>query len=180
MLLTKVITPQMIDTQLKEFCDKCTDLGYDNNNSINTMKYQWCLDFGGTWHYVSDGYGNIVSLAGCHPLPEVNDKAWRVMFRGVQLPGNYGFGLSKYHMNALTWRLILPLQLEYCNTDEIYITTNIKHDASGKMNKTHRLFKNLDKLGMVKHYKDMELYNTEQSVWKLDIEKYKEVRSDVV
>ena len=62
----------------------------------------------------------------------------------------------------------------------IYITTNIKHDASGKMNKTHRLFKNLDKLGMVKHYKDMELYNTEQSVWKLDIDKYKEVRSDVV
>ena len=48
------------------------------------------------------------------------------------------------------------------------------------MNKIHRLFKNLNKLGMVEHHSDMELYNTEQSIWKLNKEKYKEVRSDVV
>ena len=50
--------------------------------------------------------------------------------------------MSKYHMNALTWRHILPKQLEFIgNKDEIYITTNISNDASGKMNKIHRLFK---------------------------------------
>ena len=102
------------------------------------------------------------------------------MFRGVQIPGNYGFGLSKYHMSALTWRLLLPSQLEYINDADAYITTNISHDASGKMNKTHRLFQQLEKLGMVEHYNDMELYYTDQSVWKLNKEKYMEVRNNVV
>jgi hypothetical protein len=174
-LLTKEVFPQ-----LETFFDTAKELKYLNNVSKRAMKYDWCLDFGGIWHCAIDDNNRMVSLAGCHPLPEVDDNAWRVMFRGVQIPGDYGFGLSKYHMSALTWRLLLPLQLEYIDNADAYITTNISHDASGKMNKTHRLFQQLEKLGMVEHYNDMELYHTDQSVWKLNKEKYMEVRSNVV
>ena len=183
-MMVKQVTPLM-DSALKRFCDKCNELGYKNNDSLKAMKYEWLLEQGGVWHCVTwggleEGYGDMLSLAGCHPLPEVDDNAWRVMFRGVQLPKNYGYGMSKYHMNALTWRHKLPKQLEFIGDKDAYITTNISNDASGKMNKIHRLFKNLNKLGMVEHHSDMELYNTEQSIWKLNKEKYKEVRSDVV
>ena len=176
---TQILTKELFP-QLETFFDTAKELKYLNNVSKRAMKYEWCLDFGGIWHCVTDDNNKILSLAGCHPLPEVNDNAWRVMFRGVQIPGNYGFGLSKYHMSALTWRLLLPSQLEYINDADAYITTNISHDASGKMNKTHRLFQQLEKLGMVEHYNDMELYYTDQSVWKLNKEKYMEVRNNVV
>lgn len=184
MFQIKELTPEM-DLCLQNFCKKCEELGY-MNNTFSAMKYEWLRQQGGIWHCVSyggleAGYGDILSLAGCHPLPEVNDNAWRVMFRGVQLPGHYGFGLSKYHMNALTWRHILPKQLEFIGEDkEIYITTNMTNDASGKMNKTHRLFQRLKVLGMVEHHRDMELYFTRQSVWKLNREMYMEVRANVV
>jgi hypothetical protein len=157
--------------ELEIFCDKAKELGYTNNSSLKAMKYEWCKAQG---EYFCAIEGNdIVAVAGCHPLPEVGPNAWRVMFRGAQLPGyNKSFGLSKYHMSAITWREILPAQIEFCDTDELYITTNIEHDASGKMNRTHRLFKGLAKVGMVEHYKDMELYYTDQSVWKLNIDEY--------
>ena len=43
---------------------------------VSVFRLWWCLAL------CSDGYGNIVSLR--MPPNEVNDKAWRVMFRGVQ------------------------------------------------------------------------------------------------
>jgi hypothetical protein len=165
--------------KLEIFCDEAESLGYNNNSSLKTMKYEWCKDYGEYFCAIEDD--KIVSVAGCHPLPEVNDKAWRVMFRGAQLPGyNKSFGLNKYHMSAITWREIMPAQIEFCNTNELYITTNIEHDASGKMNRTHRLFKGLAKVGMVEHYKDMELYYTDQSVWKLNIDEYNHRRAMLI
>ena len=47
------------------------------------------------------------------------------------------------------------------------------------MNRTHRLFKYLAKVGMVEHYKDIELWYTEQSVWKLNIDEYNYRRKNI-
>jgi hypothetical protein len=164
------ITAELLP-KLEIFCKEAGDLGYNNNSSLKAMKYEWCKEQGEYFCAIEDD--KIISVAGCHPLPEVNDKAWRVMFRGAQLLGyNKSFGLNKYHMSAITWREILPAQIEFCDTDELYITTNIEHDASGKMNRTHRLFKNLHKLGMVNYQGRVFLYQTEQSVWKLNIDEY--------
>jgi len=177
MIITPIINELI--PELETFCNEAEVLGYNNNSSLKAMKYEWCKDYG---EYFCAIEGNdIVAVAGCHPLPEVNDKAWRVMFRGAQLPGyNKSFGLNKYHMSAITWREILPAQIEFCDTDELYITTNIEHDASGKMNRTHRLFKNLHKLGMVNCYQErMTLYYTEQSVWKLNIDEYTKRRNAI-
>ena len=166
------ITDELLP-KLEVFCKEAEKLGYTNNATLCDwgMRYEWCKAQGEYFCVIADD--KIISVAGCHRLPEVSDKAWRVMFRGAQLPGyNKEFGLSKYHMSAITWREILPFQIEFCDTDELYITTNIEHDASGKMNRTHRLFRYLAKVGMVEHYKDIELWYTEQSVWKLNIDEY--------
>jgi len=173
------ITDELLP-KLETFCQEAEELGYNNNSSLKAMKYDWCKDYGEYFCAIEDD--KIVSVSGCHPLPEVNAKAWRVMFRGAQLPGyNNSYGLSKYHMNAITFRDILPAQIEFCGTDELYITTNIEHDASGKMNKIHRLFKNLSKLGIVDCYQEqMTLYYTEQSVWKLNIDEYNKRRNNIV
>mgnify|MGYP001586018130 CR=1 FL=1 len=162
--------------ELEIFCDKAKELGYNNNSSLEAMKYDWCKKQGEYFCAIVDN--DIVAVAGCHPLPEINDKAWRVMFRGAQLPGyNKSFGLNKYHMSAITWREILPAQIQFCDTDELYITTNVEYDASGKMNKIHRLFKSLHKLGMVNYHGRVFLYQTEQSVWKLNINEYTKRRN---
>ena len=169
MIITTITTDHI--HKLENFCLKAKKLGYENNSSLKAMKFDWCKQNGEFFCAIDND--KIIAVAGCHPLPEVGPNAWRVMFRGAQLPGyNKSFGLSRYHMSAITWREILPAQIEFCDTDELYITTNIEHDASGKMNRTHRLFKGLAKVGMVEHYKDMELYYTDQSVWKLNIDEY--------
>ena len=162
--------------KLEIFCKEAEELGYTNNSSLKAMKYKWCKEQGEYFCAIKDD--KIVAVAGCHPLPEINDKAWRVMFRGAQLPGyNKSFGLNKYHMSAITWREILPAQIQFCDTDELYITTNVDYDASGKMNKIHRLFKSLHKLGMVDYQGREFLYQTEQSVWKLNINEYTKRRN---
>lgn len=173
-----IITP-IIDELIPEleiFCEKAKELGYTNNSSLKAMKYEWCKEQG---EYFCAIKGNdIVAVAGCHPLPEVGPNAWRVMFRGAQLPGyNKSFGLNKYHMSAITWREILPAQIQFCDTEELYITTNVDYDASGKMNKIHRLFRSLHKLGMVDYQGREFLYQTEQSVWKLNINEYTKRRN---
>jgi hypothetical protein len=162
--------------ELEIFCEKAKELGYTNNSSLKAMKYEWCKEQG---EYFCAIKGNdIVAVAGCHPLPEVGPNAWRVMFRGAQLPGyNKSFGLNKYHMSAITWREILPAQIQFCDTEELYITTNVDYDASGKMNKIHRLFRSLHKLGMVDYQGREFLYQTEQSVWKLNINEYTKRRN---
>jgi len=168
------ITDELLP-KLEIFCKEAGELGYNNNSSLKAMKYEWCKEQGEYFCAIEDD--KIVSVAGCHPFPEVSETAWRVMFRGAQLPGYHSYGLSKYHMNAITWRDILPLQIQFCDSDELYVTTNVEHDASGKMNKIHRLFKNLHKLGMVDYHGRVFLYQTEQSVWKLNISEYNKRRS---
>ena len=170
-----LITDQLLP-KLETFCKEAEELGYTNNSSLKAMKYEWCKEQG---EYFCAIKGNdIVAVSGCHPLPEIGPNAWRVMFRGAQLPGyNKSFGLNKYHMSAITWREILPAQIQFCDTDELYITTNVDYDASGKMNKIHRLFKSLHKLGMVDYQGREFLYQTEQSVWKLNINEYTKRRN---
>ena len=48
------------------------------------MKYEWCKEQGEYFCAIVDD--EIVAVAGCHPLPEVGPNAWRIMFRGCELP----------------------------------------------------------------------------------------------
>ena len=116
----------------------------------------------------------IVAVAGCHPLPEVGPNAWRIMFRGCELPQQDTFkGLGKGDWNSITQREMIPKFIEWCPTDELYITTNIDHEHSnGKASRNHRLMGLLAKQGILDKHSDMVLYYTKQTVWKLNIPEY--------
>lgn len=159
-------------TMLQEFCDRCAELGYENNSSFQSMKLLWCKQNGEYWCAIKDN--KIVAVAGCHPLPEVSHNAWRIMFRGCELPGNDTFkGLGKGDWNSITQREVIPKMIEWIQSDELYITTNIKHEHSnGKSARNHRLMGLLAKQGILENCGDMTLYYTEQTLWRLNIEEY--------
>jgi|TARA_B110000495_G_scaffold69396_1_gene59155 hypothetical protein len=149
----------------------CEDMGFMNNASLDAMKYNWCLQHEGMWWAVYHD-NVIVSMAGCHKFHDGH----RMMFRGVQSMVAQG-GLGKNHMTSIPWKWILPKQLEWAgssDTQPAYITTNVENDASGKMNRTDRLFHLLAKQGIVEKFAEEEIYGTLQSVWKLNIRKYYE------
>jgi len=169
-MLTK-LNPPISD--IENFCTECSQLGYENNGSLKAMKYEWCLKNGGAWWAVYKN-NKIISMAGAHPFED----GFRFLFRGAQIEHTRG-GLSKKHMTSSPWEYILPEQIAWASgvaTEETpaYITTNIEHDASGKMNRIHRVLQLLERQGIVSYMCDKEIYYTLQSVWKLNVGAYYE------
>ena len=165
------ITDELIP-KLETFCNKAKELQYQNNVSLAAMKYEWCKAQGEYFCAIRDD--EIVAVAGCHPLPEVGPNAWRIMFRGCELPQTDTFkGLGKGDWNSITQREMIPRFIEWCPSDELYLTTNTDHEHSnGKASRNHRLMGLLAKQGILDKHSDITLYYTEQTVWKLNILEY--------
>ena len=70
----------------------------------------------------------------------------------------------------------LPLQIDFAHGVPIYITTNITNDASGKMNRIHKSFRVMEQGGMVTYMGDEEIFYTQQSIWRLNVDRYFEIR----
>ena len=176
MIEVKVITDDLIPN-LENFCKKAKELGYVNNSSLKEMRFEKTKEWGE--YFCAMENGNIIAVAGCHPLPEVSNDAWRILFRGCELPHNNNFkGLGKGDWNSVTQREFIPRFIDYCPTDKLYITTNIyREHSNGKAARNHRLMGLLAKQGILEKYCDMELYNCEQTVWRLDINEYNSRRS---
>lgn len=173
--MLKVVPIEQQHTQMLEvFCEKCADLGYFNNDSIEQMKLDWCKDVGEYFCAIKNN--EIVAVAGCHPFPQMKNYSnpWRILFRGCELPKKDTFkGLGKGDWNSITQREFIPLMIEYCNSDNLFITTNIETDNSnGKAKRNHKLMKLLAKQGILDHEADMPVYDTYQSIWKLNIAEY--------
>lgn len=161
---------------IEEFCTESDSRGFNNNSNLKTMKYHWCLEQGGKW-FGTFKQEKIISLSGIHPFLD----GWRAMFRGAQHEGRR-IGLNRYQMTSYSLHSQLPQEIEYVENISgrgipIYVTTNINHDASGNAGRVHKLFVELSKLGVFDHCGDHEIFNTLQSVWKLNREKYYDVRS---
>lgn len=167
----KIITDELVPA-LQLFCKKAKQLKYENNSSLKAMKFDWCKEQGEYFCAIKDN--EIVAVAGCHPLPEINPNAWRILFRGCELPMQDTFrGLGKGDWNSITQREMIPKFIEYCPTDELYITTNTYHEHSnGKAARNHKLMGLLARQGILDKHSEMMLYYTEQTVWKLNIEEY--------
>ena len=41
------INPSIGDVE--QFCKDCASLNYNNNRSLQAMKYDWCIEQGGAW-----------------------------------------------------------------------------------------------------------------------------------
>jgi hypothetical protein len=114
-------------------------------------------------------------MSGMHPFKD----GYRVLFRGAQIEQRPIKGLNRYQFQSWGMWKELPMQIEWAKwqgKDKIYITTNVSNDASGKMNRIHRAFNALEKAGVVEYCGDEEIFFTQQSVWRVNIQKYFEVR----
>lgn len=157
--------------ELKAFIEECKERGFKNNDSLDSMKWQRTLDQGGAWFATYDG-SHIVGLSGVHPFRD----GYRALFRGCQLYSIPG-GLTKNHMNCWMFKYHLPYVI-YSTDKPIYITTNTVNDASGSMVRLDRLYKILERRGIVDHVSKEMLNGVEQNIWKLNVDTYLEVRGD--
>lgn len=163
---------------LEKFCASCGNLGYYNNESLQAIKLDQCIDQGGQFFltYLDD---NLISISGCHPLPQIDSNTFRVLFRGVELPEyrNLFAITSKTHMTSLPFYYHLPLQIKWARqqgANKFVVTTNWSNpDGIKSMSKSHRVFQLLERQGMVSCLVNrMTLFNTEQSVWEINLEHY--------
>lgn len=159
-------TPELIN-----FINQCKNKGYKNNDSLKAMKFQWCLDNGGAWYATFNAQSEMISISGIHPFKD----GYRVLFRGVQLYPRE-IGLNKYHMQSHCFYYQLPHQIDFAKDAPLYITTNVINDASGKMTRIDKTFHHLQRVGLVKHVAQEDIFNTLQNVWQLNVEKYNAVR----
>jgi hypothetical protein len=155
---------------LEDFIAQCTLLGYKNNSSLKELRWDWCLE-GGMW-YATYNDDKIISLTGIHPFKD----GYRALYRGAQLWSRPMKGLNRYQMQS--WGIYdhLPLQIEFAKGKPLYITTNINKDNSGRMNRIHKSFTAMEKGGMVSYVGDEQIFNAIQSVWKLNVDRYFEIR----
>lgn len=159
---------------INEFLKKCSNLGFKNNTSLDTIKFDWCIKEGGSWWGVFKK-DELISMSGMHPFKD----GYRVLFRGAQVEKRAVQGLNRYQFQSWGMWKELPMQIEWAkwhDKDKIYITTNVSNDASGKMNRIHKAFSALHKAGVVEYLGDEEIFFTHQSVWRVNIQKYFEVR----
>lgn len=166
----KTVRIYKADSLVTDYISECKLRGYTNNSSLSAMKWDWCLQ-SGAWHatYVDD---RIVSITGVHLFQD----GVRALFRGAQLETRPVKGLCRYQMQSYGISEHLPYQIEFADGAPVYITTNISNDASGKMNRIHRSFHVMAQAGMVDYCGDEEIFYTQQSVWRLNVDKYFEIR----
>lgn len=173
----KILTEQDIP-QIQIFCKKCEDLGYENNSSLEKMKFDKATFFGA---FDND---TLFSLAGVERFPIVNDNSYRCLFRGAQLPGyTPKFSLNIFE-SGIHFSQFLYMQIKYIqqldSNPEFYITANVNNPAAGKSNRMHKtMMPRLSEKG----YWDlvnpnMIIYNTEQSLWKVNVDYYLKARTD--
>lgn len=167
---------------LEEFCLKCRNLNYHNNNSFDSMRLHWCLNRGGQF-YLTYLDNTLIGLSGCHPLTDVGKDVYRVLFRGIELPEyrNVFKIMSKTHMSAIPFYYHVPLEIKWAqqnNAKHIVVTTNWSNpDGITSMNKSHRVFQGLNKQGIVDCMEEkISLFGVDQSVWEINLEKYHSAR----
>ena len=170
-MITRRISEPSVE--LQRFLDESTLRGFDNNATLDAMKWDWCLENGGAWYATYRADDSIVSVSGIHPFSD----GYRALFRGAQLEPR-PIGINKYHMQSHCFHSQLPLQIAFAkHYMPIYITTNVDNDASGMMTRINRTFMLLETLGLVEHKELTKLGNTLQNVWQLDVEKYLSIRA---
>lgn len=181
-LTTKNYSDDQIEL-LEEFCNQCNLDGYQNNKSLDAIKLDWCLVSGGQF-FLTYLDNKIISISGCHPLPEIDQFTYRIVFRGATLKQyqNIFNIISKTHMTSIPFLYHMPRQIEWAKGQgytNFVITTNIDNENIPSMNKSHRVLTSLSKQGMVECIiENKTLFYSEQSVWKLNLEKINQARTE--
>jgi len=154
----------------------CNSQNFSNNTSLKKMKWDWCLETG-AWTIAIDN-DKIVSIAGIHPLPEVDNSSYRCLFRGAQLPG-YTLGTGRdIFKTGIHLAHLLPMQLSWAPANsKFYISTNINNDGGKSQRMNNVMMPLLAKRGIWHLERSMDLYYVPQNLWRINIRKYTEERN---
>ena len=162
---------------LNKFFESCLELNYINNTSTVAIRSSYVQQReGNIWFLVKDN--EIIGMSGCHRFDEVDPTAFRIQFRGCELPGrDVKQGLSRSHFNSSTFRELIPYQLAWIaskgyDSKNVYLTAN--HD-----NKNHRAMTLIERQGFLTKYKEDMLFGVQQTIWKFNTEHYETVRRKV-
>jgi hypothetical protein len=175
----KLTFRQLTDSDIpavQTFCNKCGELGYENNSSLVSMKFFTAKFFG------AFDSNDIISLAGTHPLPEINGRAWRCLFRGAQLPGYTPQWSMDIFKSSLHFSHFLYSQIVYVQVidpqAEFYISTNVSSNTGAKSSRLNDIMMpRISKLGIWDlALENFVLYNVKQNLWKVNVSRYKEAR----
>jgi hypothetical protein len=176
------------DIQLIEtFCKECKELGFLNNQDLKSIKWDWIQSVGKYYIGIDPTLDKIVTMAGYHPLPEIDNHSWRILFRGAQLPG-YALGAfsknqlkTSVHFAHILYHQINDI-LERDSAAKLYMSTNVvdNNDApkSARLNRSTTPV--LEKQGLITlEVKDIELYSTRQNLWRINVDEYMRQRSEI-
>jgi hypothetical protein len=177
----KQLTVCDIDTidrkALDEFFLECKNLGYENNVSDLAIRTSFVKQrLGNIWFLLSQG--EVIGMAGCHRFDEYDSSSFRIQFRGCEIPGkDVKPGLSRSHFNSSTFRELIPYQLRWIeqkgyDKNNVYLTVNHGH-------KNYRAMSLIERQGFLTKECEMNLFNTEQTIWKFNTEHYELVRGKI-
>ena len=170
--------------KLQQFCDRCSEFGWENNSTFQAIKLDKMeMPYGKFFIGYDHSKDIIFNLAGVHHLPEVAPNAWRCLFRGAQLPGYSVTGGFTKNIFKTGYQpsYILPMQMEFIKqydpTAEFYMTTNnqsTEKDTAGKSKRMDIVMsKTLASTGVLEKFaEDFELFYTQQTVWKINENEY--------
>ena len=66
--------------ELETFMQECDNRNYTNNNSLHALKFEWCMETGGSW-WGTYNNNRLVAISGIHPFKD----GYRALFRGAQI-----------------------------------------------------------------------------------------------
>jgi hypothetical protein len=181
--LRKIIFKKLEDPdldKLKVFCAACEKLGYVNNSNFQNIKLnQMHMPYGQFFVGIDTEKDIIFTIGGVHQMFEINQHAWRCVFRGATLPG-YTTGVTGTRA-CYPLIYILNLQIDFILSHDanakFYITTNHSQEKgkSARMNNVY--FPKMEKQGVISLEDNGFIYNhTLQRLWKINVDAYKKWR----
>lgn len=163
--------------RLKDFCDQCNTLGWENNKSLQAMKVDRMTMPYGKYFVGLDG-DRFFTVAGVHRIDECGLSGWRCLFRGAQLPGyTPKFSMNMYN-SGIQFSYLLYHQIKFVQRYEpwsnFYISTNVDNPDAGKSSRLNNIM--MPRLVEQGYFElaaeNFYMYGTHQNLWKVNIEKY--------
>lgn len=174
-----LIARELLDSdtpQLIEFCKECEKLGWENNKDLNSIKLdKMQMPYGK--FFVAVDKEKIVSIAGVHKFPEVNDNSYRCLFRGAQLPKYSPKFSMNLFMSGVQFTYLLYQQIMLVQSidphAEFYITTNLTKSTGGKSSGMNDvIMPRQERLGIWELHDTKVIYGIEQNIWRINVPEY--------
>ena len=167
------------DLDLSEFYAEAARRGFVNNSNqkimIDCFRKErewnaWILydDDKAVGSVVAHSFDDVMGPGSYRVLSRVCTFAEARKDRGLVTPKR----LVAEHQN-LTDQFLLPKCIEWAGRENLYVTSNASKEASQRLVHSY-YFPTLAKIGIAEKVKDVHYRNTDQTVWKINVDAFEE------